>query len=107
MRWYLAQEASRLMRENPIVREDSWYEELGDDWDDDDLVDDEVDDDAVETLPCPHCGAEIYEETERCPVCGEYVTFRTSVWSGRPVWWIVLGLIGLVAAVLMLAGLAR
>ena len=56
---------------------------------------------------CPHCGAEIYEETEQCPACGDYVTFSTNVWSGRPAWWIVLALTGLVAAVLVMAGLIR
>lgn len=25
-------------------------------------------------VPCPHCGKEIYEEAERCPACGSYVS---------------------------------
>lgn len=78
------------------MSEDFWYDEPGDDLDD-----------AAETLPCPHCGTEIYEEAEQCPVCGNYVTFGTSIWSGRPIWWIALALVGLVATVLVLAGLAR
>lgn len=82
--------------------EDSWDDEPYDDEPYDDL-----DDDSAETLPCPHCGAEIYEDSEQCPVCGNYVTFRTSAWSGRSVWWIVLAVAGVVATVLVLAGVFR
>jgi len=39
---------------------------------------DEPDDDEVEVVACPHCGAEIYEEAEQCPVCEQYVTRSTS-----------------------------
>jgi hypothetical protein len=75
------------------------------DLDDDDLDDDEFPDDhdggddAVETRQCPHCGAEIYEEAEQCPSCGEYVTFDSRAFSGRPMWWTLLGLIGIAAVV--------
>lgn len=60
------------------------------------------DDDTAETLPCPECGAEIYEESEQCPACGAYITFNNSIWLGKPVWWIILGLLGIVATVLWL-----
>ena len=86
---------------------DPWFEEPGDELDDDELADDDFDDDSTETVPCPHCGAEIYEEAVQCPVCGTYVTFRTGVWVGRPRWWIVLAVLGAVATVLALAGLVR
>jgi len=66
---------------------------------------DEPDDEQSETIRCPACGAEIYEDAVRCPTCGEYVTADTRVWSGRPTWWIVLGLVGILAAVLALAGM--
>lgn len=48
----------------------------GDDFDSDD-----------ETIACPHCGRDIYEDTPRCPHCHEHVTRddRTSV--SKP-WWI-------------------
>ena len=32
---------------------------------DDDYDTDDYDDDSSETLPCPNCGAEIYEDAER------------------------------------------
>ncbi len=65
-------------------------------------------DDEEETLtsPCPECGAEVYEDAVQCPVCGNYITHQTNVWLGRPLWWIVLGLLGAAATVAVLAGIA-
>lgn len=64
------------------------------DWQADETYDDEPDE-----LPCPHCDALIAEDSVRCPICGEYVTWDTRVWAGKPWWWIVLGLIGIVAVI--------
>jgi len=39
-----------------------------------DMDDDDVDDSGdVDTHPCPHCGAAVYEESQQCPVCGHYI----------------------------------
>jgi len=65
----------------------------------------EPDDEQPETIRCPACGAEVYEDAVQCPACGDYVTAASGVWSGRPTWWIVLGLVGILAAVLALAGM--
>jgi hypothetical protein len=70
-----------------------------DDVDDDDLDDESLDDDTFDTVPCPACGSDVFEDAERCPICGEYITRETSAWSGRPWWWIVLGAVGVVALV--------
>ncbi len=42
---------------------------------DDDEIDDAADDDATdETLAeCPKCGAEVYDDIEKCPHCGEWI----------------------------------
>ncbi len=66
-----------------------------DDWDD------EVS--AVEMITCPNCGCEVYEEALQCPACGEYVSHATHPFSGRPWWWIILGLIGIGATIYVLA----
>jgi len=69
-----------------------------DDNGDDDWVPDESDfDDETDVVPCPHCGAEVYEDAEQCPACGEYIVHRTNVWHGKPWWWVVLGLLGITA----------
>ena len=47
------------------------------DYDADDLDDDEWDDDPEDdetTAPCPHCGASIHDDAERCPDCGRYLS---------------------------------
>lgn len=63
--------------------------------------------DDTETLPCPECGESIYELTPSCPHCGCYVTFATSIWSGRSLLWVGLGLLGIVVVIasLTLAGM--
>jgi RNA polymerase subunit RPABC4/transcription elongation factor Spt4 len=73
-------------------------------WSDDELRDDEYPDeedayDEEETLTtsCPACGAEVYEDAEQCPVCGNYITHSTSPWQGRSPLWIVLGTLGALA----------
>lgn len=80
---------------------DRWNDEDDNAWDDDD-ADDEAwndDDDASETVACPACGAEVYEDALRCPRCGEYVTHSTSHFAGRPWWWIALGIAGVIAVI--------
>jgi uncharacterized paraquat-inducible protein A len=73
--------------------ENSSYED-----DYDEPIDEQYDEsDESDTIVCPACGAEIYEDTPCCPVCGEYITTSTSAWSGRPTWWIVLGVAGIIA----------
>ncbi len=83
-------------------------------WSDDDLEDrefpdEDVDDDASEspTRECPRCGMDVYEDVEQCPLCGAWITADTSPWSGRSIWWVILGLLGVVALVwaLSLGGL--
>ena len=83
---------------------DPWFEELGDELDDHEFPEeDDFDDDQSETAPCPECGAEVYEDAVQCPHCGAYVTHDTRVWSGRPTWWIALGVLGILAVVLAFA----
>ena len=72
-----------------------------DDWDNEDWPDDEGGESL--TIPCPACRVDIYEDSEQCPHCGEYVVRSTSVWDGRPNWWIVLGGLGILATIFALA----
>ena len=53
----------------PYNTEETWEGEPNQ-WDDDDDYGDE--DEEEPTILCPNCGAEIWEEAERCPECGEY-----------------------------------
>ncbi len=55
---------------------------------------------ALESRPCPHCGAQVYEEAEQCPRCGAYIVGSTRPFQGRSLAWIILGLLGIVAVVI-------
>ena len=90
--------------------------EIEESWDDDDydyIEDDEYDDDEeyeddfeTETVPCPACGADVYEEAQQCPECGQYIDaadYRSGsayVWQDRPTWWIIAGIVGILAVIL-------
>lgn len=41
--------------------------------------------------PCPYCKAMILEESERCPACGNYISYEDSPLR-RP-WWFILGVL--------------
>jgi uncharacterized protein (DUF983 family) len=51
---------------------------------------DEEDGDSGESMPCPHCFGTIYDDSERCPHCGEYLS-REDAPRPPPPWWIILG----------------
>ena len=42
-------------------------------------------------MPCPHCLGTIYDDSERCPHCGQYLS-REDAPRRRP-WWIVVGVV--------------
>ena len=62
------------------------------------------------TVPCLECGTDVYEDAEQCPACGHWITHSetstTSAMQGKPLWYVVLGLLGIIAVVLTLTGLA-
>ena len=77
-----------------------------DPWDDEDEDQEWDDDDDLPTIACPYCRAEIFEDAEQCPVCGEYIS--TEDRNARHQWqprWIVLtaALLLLIAALSLFA----
>jgi len=77
--------------------EESWEDDADDDLDDAD--DDDLDDDDDHTMPCPHCGADIYEDAVRCPVCERYLTQEEIRTTSKPRWVIVTAAVVLGAMV--------
>ena len=71
----------------------------------DDDYDDVDDDPESEVVTCPECGDDVYEDAQQCPLCGAYIVHQDSPWSDRPLWWIVLGLLGIVATIIALTRL--
>jgi hypothetical protein len=49
-------------------------------------------DDSVDTVPCPHCGREVYDEAERCPYCEQYISEEDTPPARKP-WWLILGVV--------------
>jgi hypothetical protein len=87
---------------------------MTDDWDDEDDFDDfdDFDEDPEESLGgycvCPNCGVEVDEEANVCPACGDYIIPRIVLGSdARPMWYIALGMIGIIAVLLVLSGAIR
>jgi len=66
-----------------------------DEWDDDhdpdegpvDLDLPEDDDDLC--VPCPYCGREILEESERCPHCAHYISSEDAPPARKPIWFLI------------------
>jgi predicted nucleic acid-binding Zn ribbon protein len=56
-------------------------------WNDDE---DDGNGDEDATIPCPHCGRPIYEESQRCPYCGDYISDEDAAAAHKP-WWIIVG----------------
>lgn len=77
----------------------SWHDDDSDDeseWHD---SDDDCDD-STETIECPKCGVDVYEDADHCPLCGEYFVPNHSVFSHRPAWFNMVALLGIIAVVL-------
>ena len=84
-------------REERSERADVNVDEWGDEFEYD-----ESDEGEAETLPCPACGVEVYEEAEQCPACGEYITFAHRPLAGWSTGWVLLGIAGVVATIVAL-----
>jgi predicted nucleic acid-binding Zn ribbon protein len=77
--------------------------DVADDWEDDPEEPDEsdMDDDAgdefAETVECPNCGRDVYDQAEQCPKCGAYLS-REDSRHKRPVWlvWTALVLLAMI-----------
>lgn len=76
-----------------MPRLDDHDDEFDDAWDGDDDIDaDEDPDDDEPTIDCPYCGAEMLEDSPRCPACGTYLSKEDAPPRRRP-GWIVLGVV--------------
>lgn len=59
-------------------------------------------DDETVTVECPKCGCDMYEDAEQCPLCGEWIIQKPTAFTGKPGWYILLALIGIIATIVML-----
>lgn len=82
-----------MSRRSTDDEEDAWDDRF--DSDDLDSEDGESDgfgseEDDEPTIPCPHCGREIHEDSPRCPWCETYLSREDAPPTARP-WWLVIG----------------
>jgi hypothetical protein len=57
---------------------------------DDEYADVNDDDEDNVTISCPYCGAEMYDDAEQCPHCGQYISSEDAPREGKPAWLIVV-----------------
>lgn len=75
-----------------------WQDLDADDYLDDREYPDGPDDDDDETDTCPYCLRSIYEDSERCPECGHYLSAEDR--PKRYPWWLIVGVLAGLFAVL-------
>lgn len=86
-------------RDDDDLDDDQWDDD--EPWTDEDQADEAPEDYASE---CPACGEQIYDDADVCPYCGEFIFHDThNPWRGRNLWWVILGLLGIISVVTMLA----
>ena len=62
--------------------------------DDDDEIDYSLrDEDDGDTIACPHCGQDVFDDAEQCPNCGMYLSEEDAPARRWP-WWMWVGLAG-------------
>ncbi len=66
---------------------------------------DDWDDESTDTITCPNCHEDVYEDAEQCPYCGWYIEHTTSAFDGKPFWFVLLGIAGIAAVIAALSGL--
>jgi hypothetical protein len=75
--------------------DDSWSDE--EDWP-------ESDEESI-SISCPECGGEVHEEADACPHCGYFLEeTRDHPMLGKPWWFVVLGILGILATIFALFG---
>ncbi len=59
-----------------------------------------------QTISCPECGFPVYDDAEMCPRCGHFIEEADlHPLAGKPPWFLILGLLGVLATIIALSGL--
>ncbi len=91
----------------PAARFDTLPEDKHVTYQDDDSYDDEhwKIQNHINTAACPNCKKTIYDDTPRCPFCGEYITSRQLLGGGGTVKFIGIALLFLALAMFIISWL--
>jgi hypothetical protein len=61
-------------------------------------------DDGLATIPCPHCGVDVLEESEQCPSCRMYLSKEDMPRKPRSGPWLMLAILALLAVLMSILG---
>ena len=67
-----------------------------DDWDEPDEDESSESDDGPDTVTCPYCKEEVYEDAVRCPRCENYISREDAPPTQHPRW-IIFGALAVLA----------
>jgi len=76
------------------------WRDSDDDLDEIEYPDGEEADGGEETISCPYCLRPVYEDAERCPECGHYLSIEDAERPARRPWWMVAGVLLCLAVLL-------
>src|SRR5580700_1464096 len=62
------------------------------------------DDDGPPTIPCPHCGKDILEDSERCPNCETYLSKEDAPSQPRSGLWMMVAIFALLVVLIWILG---
>ncbi|GAB4145916.1 MAG: hypothetical protein Tsb009_18310 [Planctomycetaceae bacterium] len=63
--------------------------------------------DETPTVTCSNCGADVYEDADSCPRCGEFLVAAHSPLAGKPAWFVAIGIVGILAVLILLSGVLQ
>ena len=76
------------------------WRDADDDLDGIEYPDDDEADGGEQTAPCPYCQRPVYDDAERCPACGSYLSVEDAGRPARRPWWMVAGVLLCLAVLL-------
>lgn len=50
-------------------------------------------DDSPAEMQCPSCGAKVFEDTSKCPACGDWITPVEPSGAFSKKWWLVIAVL--------------
>ena len=71
------------------------------DWEDPEP--DDEDDAGDDEYFCPSCGANVYEDCDRCPSCGDYITPRSKLPSAAGSPWFLIAVLTMIGLMVLAA----
>ncbi len=72
-----------------------------DEWSEPENFDDDSADAEADESPCPACGRSIYDDAEKCPYCGEWITPPGAAETRSRSWFWPILVVFLVVVILM------